>query len=123
MEYIHGGYGFGSYNADRIRILNLCTAANLAITNTNVKPDNHLVIYRSGNSCTHVDYVLTRGSDLKQVQNVKVIGDGECVTQHKLLVCQIKLRTKIRKEHKTPPKQCIWKLQKPEVQVKYKKAV
>ena len=35
-----------------------------------------------------------------QVQNVKVIGDGECITQHKLLVCQINLRTKIRKNTK-----------------------
>ena len=40
MESIHGGCGFGLYNADGIRILNLCTAANLGITNTYfVKPD------------------------------------------------------------------------------------
>ena len=54
-----------------------------------MKPDSHLVTYRSGNRYTQVNYILTRCSDLKQVQNVKVIGDEECVTQHKLLVCQI----------------------------------
>ena len=55
--------------------------------------------------------------------NVKVIWNEECVTQHKLLVCEINLRTQIRKEHKLPPKRRIWKLWKPEVQKKYKKAV
>ena len=83
----------------------------------------HLVTYCSGNSCTQVDYVLARRSYLKQVQNVKVIGGEECVTQHKLLVCEINLRTQIRKQHKPPPKRRIWKLRKPEVQEKYKKAV
>ena len=54
---------------------------------------------------------------------MKVIGNEECVTQHKLLVCQIYLRTQIRKQHKPPPKRHIWKLRKPDVQAKYKKAV
>ena len=86
-----------------------------------IDPVIHTVTYRSGNSCTEVDYVLTRRSDLKQVQNVKVIGDEECVTQHKLLVWQIDLRTQIRKQHKPPSKRRIWELRKPEVQEKYKK--
>ena len=55
--------------------------------------------------------------------NVKVIWNVECVTQHKLLACEINLRTQIRKEHKLPPKRHILKLWKPEVQEKYKKAV
>ena len=84
---------------------------------------SHLVTYHSGNSCTHVDYILRRCSDLKQVQNVKVIGNEEYVTHHKVLVCKINLRTQIRKQHKPPPKRHVWKLQKPEVQEKYEKAV
>ena len=84
---VHGGRGFGSGNVDGIRILDLCTAANLAVTKTSfMKLYSHLVTYRSSNSCTQVDYILTKHSDLKQVQNVKVIGDEECVTQHKLFV-------------------------------------
>ena len=88
-----------------------------------MKPDSHLVICRSGNSCSQVDYILTRRSNPKQVQNVKVIGNEECVTQHKLFVCEINLRTQIRKQHKPPPKRHIWKLRKTVVQEKYKKAV
>ena len=33
------------------------------------------------------------------------------------------MKTQIRKQHKPPTKRRIWKLQKPEVQEKYKKAV
>ena len=121
---VHGGRGFGSGKADGTRILDLCTTANLAVTNTYfMKPDSHLVTYRSGNSCTQVDYIVTRRSNLKQVQNVKVIGNEEYVTQHKLLVCEMILRTQIRKQHKPPPKGRFLKLRKPEVQEKYKKAV
>ena len=72
-----------------------------------MKPDSHLVTYRSGNSCTQLDYILTRFSDLKQVQNVKVIGDEECVNQHELLACKINLRIQIRKQHKPLPKRHI----------------
>ena len=83
----------------------------------------NLVTNRSGNSCNQVDYILTRRSDLKQVQKVEVIGNEECVTQHKLLVCEINLRTQNRKQHKPPPKRRIWKLRESEVQEKYKRAV
>ena len=80
---VHGGHGFGLQIADEIRIFDLCAAANLAITNTYfMKSDSHLVTYKSGKLCTQVDYILTRHSDLKQFQNVKMIGDEECVTQH-----------------------------------------
>ena len=75
-----------------------------------MKPDSHLVTYGFGNSCTQIDYILTRHSDLKQVQNMEMIGDEECVAQHKLLVCQISLRTEIRKQYKPPPKRSVWKL-------------
>ena len=43
---VHGEHGFGSDNVDGIRILDLCAAANLAITNTYfMKPDSHLATY------------------------------------------------------------------------------
>ena len=88
-----------------------------------MKIDSHLVTYQSGNSCTQVDCILARRSDLKQVQNAKVSDNEECITQHKLFICQIKLRTQIKKQHKPPPKRHILKLRKPKVQKKYKKTV
>ena len=95
---VHGGRWFGSLNPDGTRIVDLCTAENLAITNTYImKAHSYLVTKRSGNWCTQVGYILTRSSDLKEVQNAKVIGNEECVTQHKLLVFDVSFRTQIKK--------------------------
>ena len=94
FDRIHGGHGFGSRNTDGVRILDFCTATNLAITNTFfVKPNSHLITYHSGCHFTQVDYILTKRCDLKYVQNVKAVGDEECATQHKLLVCDLHLKT------------------------------
>ena len=44
----HGGHRFCSHNADGTKILDLCAAANLAITNLHLylmKPDSDLVTY------------------------------------------------------------------------------
>ena len=44
FDRIHGGHGFGSHNTDGVRILDFCTATNLAITNKFfVKPNSHLI--------------------------------------------------------------------------------
>ena len=68
---VRGGRGFGLHIPDGTRIIDLCTPENLAITITYfMKPDIHLVNYRSGSSRTQVDYILTRRSEIKQVQNV-----------------------------------------------------
>ena len=67
---VHGGRGFASAssNTDRIRILNSCAAANLAVTNIYfMKPDSHLITSQSSNSCNQFDYTLTRRSDLNLV--------------------------------------------------------
>ena len=124
FDRIHGGHGFGSRNTDGVRILDFCTATNLAITNTFfVKPNSHLITYHSGCHFTQVDYILTKRCDLKYAQNVKVIGDEECVTQHKLLVCDLHLKTRLPSQHKPQPKRRIWKLRNSEIQEKYKMTV
>ena len=57
FDNIHGGNGFGDRNSDGTRILDMCTATNLAITNTFFKnSDSKLVTYKSGTSCTQIDY-------------------------------------------------------------------
>ena len=74
------------------RILELCAAADLVITNTYFsKCDNQLLTFRSGNACSQIDYILVRKSDFKPVRDVKVIGGEECVSQHKLLVGDLEL--------------------------------
>ena len=101
FEGHHGGNGFGVRNQDGTRILDLCVATNLAITNTFYrKQDSRLITYCSGDNKSQIDYILVRRSDLKRVRDTKVIGSEECVTQHKLVVCDITLEAKQIKPRK-----------------------
>ena len=51
FEGVHGGHGYGERNPEGTRILELCTAADLVLTNTHfTKKDSRIITYRSGNS-------------------------------------------------------------------------
>ena len=75
------------------------------------KRDGHLITCQSGNAITQIDFNVLRKPDLKIAMNIKVIiTSEECVPQHKLLTCEIKLKTP--KPHPKPfsPKFCFCKL-------------
>ena len=98
FEGLHGGHGYGVRNPEGTRILELCVAADLVITNTFfTKCDSQLLTFRSGNACSQIDYILVRKSDFRSVPDVKVIGGEKCVSQHKLLVGDIELNTSFSK--------------------------
>ena len=53
LEGLHGRHGYGARNPDGTRILELCVAADLVITNTFfTKCDSQLLTFRSGNACS-----------------------------------------------------------------------
>ena len=111
------GHGYGERNPEGTRILELCTAADLILTNTHFtkKMMLCLITYRSGNSSSQIDYVLVRWSNLKSLRDIKVIWSEECVLQQKLLVCDLELNTSLCKPKALPPKRKLWKLKFPEV--------
>ena len=75
FEGLHGGHGYGVRNPEGTRILELCVAADLVITDTFfTKCDSQLLTFRSGNTCSQIDYILVQKSDFKSVRDVKVIG-------------------------------------------------
>ena len=111
-EGVHGGSGYGERNADGDRVLEFAVANDFVIGNTFfVKRDSHLITYQSGNAKTQIDFILLR----------KVIPSEECVPQHKLLICELRLKTS--KPHPKPfsPKLRYWKLKEPTVQEEYKR--
>ena len=92
FEGIHGGHGYGIRNSEHIRVLELCAAADLAITNTYfTKCDSQLLTYHSHNACSQIDYILAPKSYFESVRDVKVIGSEEYVLQHKVLVVHLEL--------------------------------
>ena len=103
-----------------MRILDLCVATDLAVTNTFLRKRNsQLVSYNSGGCATQVYYILIRRTDLKLIKNSKVIGNEECIPQHKLFVAVLKIQTPSEKPCFIATKRKLRRLHEPEVQVEY----
>ena len=121
-EGVHGGSGYGERNADGDRVLEFAVANDFVIANTFfVKRDCHLITYQSGNAKTQIDFILLRKRNLKMAKDNKVIPSEECVPQHKLLICELRLKTP--KPHPKPfsPKLRYWRLKEPTVQEEYER--
>ena len=102
---VHGGEGYGIRNDDGQKTLESLEALDLAAVNTFYKKkESQKVTYKSGNSKSQVDFILTRRRDLKLFRDCKVIPGEEVVHQHKLVCGSIRVRElkekKVRKEKK-----------------------
>jgi len=75
----HGGFGYGSRNADGSRILEFADGLNLVICNTLfTKQEARLVTYVAGLMKSTVNYIMVRQEDKAKVLNVKVISSEKC---------------------------------------------
>ena len=120
----HGGNGYGVGNADGTRILDFCTAANLSLANTYfVKEENKLSTYRSGQNQSQIDFIIVRRSQLKHVQDTKVINGEECTPQHKLLVADINVNRYKVTPTLLPARRRVWKLKEPAIRDEYQSKV
>lgn len=108
---VHGGHSFGTRNAEGERILEFCDALDMTVCNTLFKKDeNKLVTYESGGMKSTVDYLLVKRRDRHAVQNAKVIPGEECVSQHKLVIGDIKIPRTKRSNKTFVPRLKVWKL-------------
>jgi len=113
---VHGGMGFGRRNPEREAILEFGDAMGMMVGNTFFwKPDSHLITYESGGSKIQINYIMVRATDWAMVRNVKVIAREECVTQHRLVGADLRVRTVKRSRRKFKPKLRIWELSKKDV--------
>ena len=120
----HSGYGYGAWNQERMRILDLCAATDLAVTNTFFRKRNsQLVTYNSGGCTTQVDYIPVRRTELKLVKNANVIENEECIPQLKLLAAVLKIQTPSEKLRFIAAKRKLWRLRQPEVQAEYQNSI
>jgi len=86
-DWTHGGFGYGSRNADGSRILEFADGLNLVICSSLfTKQEAKLVTYVSGPVKSTVDYIMVPQEDKAKIRNVKVISSEECVLKHKMLV-------------------------------------
>ncbi|EYB98255.1 hypothetical protein Y032_0133g1803 [Ancylostoma ceylanicum] len=88
----HGGFGYGIRNDDGERILEYADSHDLVIMNTKFrKRPSHLVSFYSGNVPTQIDFVLVRHRDQKLVTDAKVVPYKAVATQHRPLICTMKI--------------------------------
>ena len=125
-EGVHGGFGYGKRNQEGERILEFAVAHDLIIGNTLfMKRDSHLITFDSGGSnpnYTQIDYFLFRRSMRNHLKNVKVIPGVECLTQHRLLVCDFKITLLPKPKRKFTPRLKTWKLKDPACAAKFEAA-
>jgi len=107
----HGGFGYGSRNADGSRILEFAGGLNLVICNTLfTKQEAKLVTYVAGPVKSTVGYIMVRHEDKTKVRNVKVISSEECLPKHKLLVMDMWFKATKTWHRKFEPRVRVWKL-------------
>ena len=66
---------------------------NMAVGNILFKNKaSHLVTYKPGPSKIQVDYCLVRRNQRKFLKDIKFLRSKECITEHKVLVFEFKIR-------------------------------
>ena len=105
-----------------MRILDLCAATDLVVTNTFFRKKNsQLVTYNSGGYAILIDYILFRRTELTLIKNAKVIRNECFIPHHKLLVAMLKIQTPLEKPCFIAAKRKLWRLHVPEVQTEYQR--
>jgi len=95
---LHGGYGLGEINAEGKFILDLSSAFDLTLLNACFrKRDEHLITYKSGVSCSQIDFFLIRKSDRKICLDCKVIPGESLTTQHRVLVMGVWVKRRAKR--------------------------
>ena len=113
-EGVYGGYGFGKRNIDGERILKFAVSNNLVVGNsTFVKKDNYPIMYQPGGCSSQVDYILLQCKKFLLVKDIKVIAGEECIAQHRVPICDLKLKIRKNTKKKFVPKLRTWKLKDP----------
>ncbi|KAM7489846.1 hypothetical protein LguiB_027330 [Lonicera macranthoides] len=95
---VHGGYGIGVVNTEGKSILDFSSAYDLMVANTCFKKrEEHLITYKSGATCSQIDFFLFRKGDRKSCMDCKVIPGESLTTQHRVLVMDIRVKGKVKR--------------------------
>ena len=111
-EGVHGGLGFRRRKLEGERLFEVAEAADMKILNTMFKKRrNHLITYKSGGNETQIDYIMVRKEDSKLVMDCKVIPGEPVVTQHRLLIADLRMKVeKKRRKEERKRKIKVWEL-------------
>ena len=89
----HGNIGLGERNEEGDRVVEFANTFDLVIANT-------WFTFKSGNSESQIDYILTNGRHLKNIINCKTIPGEAVVSQYRLVVMDLRTRTKKKRQYR-----------------------
>ena len=91
----HGNIGLGERNEEGDRVVEFANTFDLVIANTWLtKTRNQLFTFKSGNSEFQIDNILTNIIHLKYIINYKTMPCEAVVSQHRLVVMDLRTSTK-----------------------------
>ena len=91
----NGNIRLGERNEEGDRVVEFANTFDLIIANTwFTKTRNQPITFKSGNSESQIDYILTNRRHLKDCINCKTIPGDAVVSQHRLVVMDQRTRTK-----------------------------
>ena len=97
----HGNIGLGERNEEGDRVVEFANTFDLVIANTwFTKTRNQLITFKSGNRESQIDYILTNRRHLKYMINCKTIPGEAIVSQHRLVVMDLRTRTKKKRQYR-----------------------
>ena len=96
----HGNIGLGERNEEGDRVVEFANTFDLVIANTwFTKTRNQLITFKSGNTESQIDYILTNRRSLKDSINCKTIPGEAVVSQHRLVVMDLRTRTQKKRQY------------------------
>ena len=96
----HGNIGLGERNDEGDRVVEFANTFDLVIANTwFTKTRNQLITFKSANSESQIDYILTNRRHLKYVINCNTIPGEAVVSQHRLVVMDLRTRTQTKRQY------------------------
>ena len=102
---VTGKYGFKQRNEEKRMIADLARRTEVGILNAYfTKKEECRATYESGGTSLQINYVLCRRKHLKRDQRYKVVMEEGAVKQHRMVLCQLKLKVKKRKRFGNHPK-------------------
>ena len=97
----HGNIGRGERNEEGYRLVEFANMFDLVIANTwFTKTRNQLITFKTGNSGSQIDYILTKRRHLKYIINCKTIPGEVVVSQHRLAVMDLRTRTRKKRQYR-----------------------
>ena len=98
----------------RVGVLEYALAYDLSLGNTCFKkPDSHLITYRSGNTATQIDCVISK-EPAHTCYGCEGIPGEEVALQHQLLVCNMMIDMPPQIKRKSTQRPKVWKLIDPQ---------